>query len=134
MNRRAFLGWMVLAPVAGPATLKGMGSRHGVTNAVAVSASWVPIQWWEKEFDYGAQLGIAVAAQNTVTGKIRRNAVRFDIDPACLPGDIARAKDQLLDWIQRGAGIRQKGRRGGCVRDDVLEGREMRLPAGQVKA
>ena len=71
MNRRSFLAWMILAPVAGPAALKE------AAGLVAVAPRWIPIQWWEREEDYGFALGVAVAVQHSVSGEIRRNAVRI---------------------------------------------------------
>ena len=128
MTRRGFLRLLCLAPA-------GVAAAPGLVQKMAARPYWPwrAVAFWEKEFDFGTQLGVAVQAVNVATGETRRNALRGFVHRhlGYMEG-VARmragAKERLLRWV---GGLNEPWRRNalgaGVVGDDVLEGREQPL-------
>lgn len=85
LSRRAFLGWLALAPVITPTLLKGAvkdaaaSILQTVEQAAGGAFGWVSDpRWWIKEFDWGHTVGVAMEVIHPQTGEPYRNAVRMN--------------------------------------------------------
>lgn len=133
MKRREFLSWIGFAPLAAKPLLQALtaASVAAAEVPIAPAGRWAPVRWVSDEFYCDNSFGLALEVEHSITGEVRRNAVRVHrilLDDSTEM--LARAGDLLLDWAAEGARV-TGGYGSGVAGDEVLEGREMRLPAGQ---
>ena len=107
MNRRAFLSFLLAAPIVGPSVLRE-AARVAVTTpagptVAAVGGPWSMVQFWDKEFDYASKLGIAVEVKHGLTGQTRRNSIRVVArmsDPPGLERARRHGRAALRQWAE----------------------------------
>ena len=85
LSRRAFLGWLALAPVVAPTLLKGAAEAaikpllQTVEQLAGGAFGWArDPRWWVKQFDWNRTVGIAMEVIHPQTGDPYRNAIRLN--------------------------------------------------------